>query len=112
MTTYQIIQMVISLLGIPSLFTLVGRLYARLKVNEKKNKKEYDSIKLGVQAMLRSQMINDYTTWAAKGYAPIYAREAFENNFKQYENLGINGVMQDIYRKFFELPISLEEKDG
>lgn len=100
MTSYQII----SLIGIPSLSTICGWLYHRQKRIGEKNKSEIQALKLGVQALLRSQMINDYNKWTDKGYAPIYARENFENCWIQYETLGENGVMEDIHNKFMLLP--------
>lgn len=66
------------------------------------------ALKLGVQALLRAQMINDYNRWCDKGFAPIYARENFENCWKQYEALGVNGVMCDIHNKFMCLPTEKE----
>lgn len=61
-------------------------------------------VRLGVQALLRAQMIEDYNKWEEKGYAPIYARQNFENCWKQYHALGANGVMDDLHKKFLELP--------
>ncbi len=95
-TFYQIL----CLLGIPSLFTIIGWIYKKIK----KNDNETNAVKLGVQALLRSQMINDYNKWLDKAYAPIYARENFENCWRQYHNLGANGVMDDIHEKFMALP--------
>lgn len=68
------------------------------------------SIKLGVQALLRAQMIHDYNKWTDRGYAPIYARENFENCWAQYHSLGANGVMNDIHNKFLALPIEPPKK--
>ena len=62
------------------------------------------ALERGVQALLRAQMISDYNRYSGKGWAPIYARESFENVWKQYENLGANGVMEDIHKKFMALP--------
>lgn len=62
------------------------------------------SVKLGVQALLRAQMIDDYNKWEDRGYAPIYARQNFENCWQQYHNLGVNGVMDDLHNKFLQLP--------
>ena len=67
------------------------------------------SVKLGLQALLRAQMIADYNKWEDRGYAPIYARENFENCWMQYHTLGANGVMDDIHRRFMALPT--EEKE-
>ena len=62
------------------------------------------ALKRGVQAILRAQMINDYNRYSEKGFAPIYAKESFENCWIQYEKLGKNGVMSDIHAKFLALP--------
>lgn len=96
MNWYQII----SVLGVPSVATILVWFYNIIK----KNNKQYQALKLGLQAMLRSQMINDYNYWSEKGYAPIYARENFENCWQQYHSLGANGVMGDIHEKFMNLP--------
>ena len=61
-------------------------------------------IKSLAKALLRAQMINDYNKWSEKGYAPIYARQNFENCWEQYHSLGVNGVMDDLHMKFLELP--------
>ena len=97
LTTYQIL----SLLGCSSLMSAaIGALITRVI----SYKKENDALKKGIQALLRAQMINDYNKWTSKNYAPIYARENFENCWKQYEALGENGVMNDIHNKFLALP--------
>ena len=62
------------------------------------------ALSLGVQALLRANMVNDYNHYVKKGWAPIYARESFENCWLQYERLGKNGVMQDMRDKFLALP--------
>ena len=63
------------------------------------------AIKLGLQALLRAQLISDWNKWSERGYAPIYARENFENCWKQYHSLGVNGVMDDIHARFMKLPV-------
>lgn len=65
--------------------------------------KETNAVKLGVQAVLRSSMISMYDKYKNKGYAPIYAKENFENMWLQYEALGANGVMSGIHDEFMEL---------
>ena len=62
------------------------------------------ALQSGVQALLRAQMIDLYNHYKAKGYAPLYARESFENVWVQYEHLGKNGVMSDLRNKFLALP--------
>lgn len=84
------------------------------KLNRKLNetRKKDDAIELGIQALLRAQMIADYNHYNEKGSAPIYARENFENVYRQYHNLGGNGVMTDIHTKFMALPIPKGEHDN
>lgn len=91
---------VLCLLGVPSLSAIIGYFYKRLKKNDEETK----AIKEGLQALLRCQMINDYNRWDERGFAPIYARENFENVWKNYHSLGANGVMDGIHEKFMELP--------
>ena len=41
-------------------------------------------------------------------YAEIHldaVEDNFENMYKQYHNLGVNGVMDDLYDKFMNLPL-------
>ena len=62
------------------------------------------ALQCGVQALLRAQMIDLYNHYKSKGYAPLYARQSFENLWVQYERLGKNGVITDIRTKFLALP--------
>lgn len=96
LTFYQILCLV----GVPSLFSICGWIYGRIRRNDNETK----SVKTGLQALLRSQMISDYNHWSDKGFAPIYARESFENCWAQYHSLGANGVMDDVHEKFMTLP--------
>ena len=98
MTIYQWL----CLFSIPALLATVFKvLFSQIK-----------AIKKGLQALLRAQLIADYNKWEEKGYAPIYARENFENCWQQYHALGANGVMDDIHAKFLELPTEEQEKAG
>ena len=90
MTLYQ----VLSLLGIGGIIT--GALVTLIKYVK--------GVTKGVQALLRAELIADWNRYSAKGYAPIYARESFENVYQNYHNLGANGVMDDIRSKFLALP--------
>ena len=103
MTIYQLL----CLFGFPSLFVgAIGVFHSIMKQTRLENK----ATQLGVQALLRAQMINDYNKWIMKKYAPIYARENFENMYNQYHTLGANGVMDDVYKKFMALPLEKESE--
>ena len=110
---------ILALVGVPSILTLILNAIERKTIRkeqaeererirkenaEAKRADKTDALALGVQALLRAQMIDSYNHWTEKGFAPIYARDNFDNLFKQYESLGANGVMSDIKKKFFELP--------
>lgn len=97
MTIYQWL----CLLSVPA---LIGGVFKYLHTLVKKNAADTEAVKVGIQALLRSQMIADYNKWEDRGYAPIYARDNFENCWKQYHALGVNGVMDDLHAKFLELP--------
>jgi hypothetical protein len=83
-------------------FVLLGGLFAGVI---KMLLSQIKGVKLGVKALLRAQMIEDYNKYLEKGYAPIYAKENFQNCWEQYHAIkGPNGVMDDIHNKFIQLP--------
>ena len=106
MTPYQ----VLCLVGIPSIFSaivafLMGKVIGGFR--------RMEALERGVQAILRDRLYQAYNHFNEKGHAPLYARENFENMYQQYHNLGKNGVMDDIRKKFLELPSEpQEEKAG
>lgn len=104
MSVYEIL----CLLGIPTLIIVsIKLIYNKIR----KNKNDIKLMKEGIQALLRSQMIADYNKWEERGYAPIYARQNFENCWVRYHSLGANGVMDDLHNKFLELPTEKESED-
>lgn len=95
MTSYEIM----CVLGIPAVLAGVLTFAMKTAFNQIKG------IKLGVKALLRAQMIADYNKWEERGYAPIYARENFQNLWVQYHAIkGPNGVIDDIHDRFLALP--------
>ena len=79
-------------------------LFRSLNKKIKEEKAEQEAIKAGLQALLRAQMVSDYNRYMEKGFAPIYARDNFQNCYVQYEKLGENGVINDIHTRFMALP--------
>lgn len=84
-----------------SVFTYVLK---RIKANDEKTK----SVQLGVQALLRDRLIREYNKAKERGYAPIYAKDNFENMWQQYHNLGKNGVMDEIHAEYMTFPTDKE----
>lgn len=91
MSFYQILTIVLS---VPAPIAALAVYVAKQTIGMRK----------GIQALLRAQLISDWNKYSELGYAPIYARENFENVYTQYHNLGANGVMDDIRNKFLALP--------
>ena len=103
MTVYQWL----CLFSVPALILMI----VKYMLNQiKQNRKDTEAVKLGLQALLRSQMISDYNKYSEKGFAPVYARDNFENCWKQYHSLGANGVMDDLHEKFLDLPTESPNK--
>lgn len=94
---YQIISLLFG-----SGILLTGGQYIVKRMN--KNETKTEAICLGVQALLRDRLIQAYNHYNDKGYAPIYAKENFENMYDQYHSLGKNGVMDQHYTEFMKLP--------
>lgn len=98
MTIYQWL----CVFSVPTLLLMVFRyLYMQIK-----------GVRMGVKALLRAQMISDYNKWTEREYAPIYAKQNFENLWEQYHALkGPNGVMDDLHTKFITLPTEPQTKE-
>ena len=99
----------LTLFGVPSLCAGALGLAWRLFIESRRAER---ALREGIQALLRAQMISDFNKWSERGHAPIDARENFENCWKQYHALGANGVMDDIRKKFLELPTGDTFKSG
>ena len=97
MTLYEILV----LIGLPGTVAAILRFIYR-KIAELRAAQR--ALESGIQALLRAQMISDFNKYSELGYAPIYARENFENCWRQYHALGANGVMDDLRAKFLALP--------
>ncbi len=103
MSVYQGLSL---LFGSGVLVAVLRFFYGKAKERAKKT----EAVELGTQAILRSLMISDFNKWTDRGYAPIYARENFENMYQKYHGLGANGVMDDIRKEFLALPYKPENE--
>ncbi len=84
----------LTILGVPALvFGLISAIWIQTL-----------AIKRGVQALLRDRLTQGYKYHESIGYADIDDRNNLENVYIQYHNLGQNGVMDDLRKKFLALP--------
>ena len=106
MTLITLLQFI----GVPAVFSAaIIAIAANFGKRIKENDKETQAVKSGVQALLRAQMISEYNKAKDKGYAPIYAKENFQNMWDNYHNLGANGVMDAIKDEYLAMPNRKEE---
>lgn len=68
------------------------------------------ALKKGTQSLLRADIIRSYEKYKEKGYCPIYARDALEQEYEAYHNLGGNGTITDLWERIKELPT--EKRDN
>lgn len=97
MQTYQILTLAF---GSGTVLALLKYIHGKFA----EQKKRTTALEQGVQALLRDRLYQMYSHYMERGSAPIYARENFENMYTKYHELGANGVMDDYYKKFMEIP--------
>ena len=59
---------------------------------------------LGVQALLRDRLLQAFSHYLARGWIGAEDRANIENMYTQYEALGENNVISDIYNQVRALP--------
>ena len=88
----------LTLLGVPGMLAaLIG--FIRMQIVQNR------AVKNGMQAILRDRLLQCFRICRRQGYATSDDRQNFENMYIQYHSLGGNGVMDDVRRKFFALPL-------
>ena len=83
---------------------VIGILIATLWNKFKQQKEEQDAIKLGLQSLLRGEITKAYYKYKEKGWIPLYALESVEGNYKNYETLGANGIIDGLWKELMSLP--------
>lgn len=83
---------------------LAGAIITLLWTMLRAKKRENDALKEGVQALLRDRIIQAYNHYSDKGWIPIYAMESIEACYKSYEELGQNGVIDNLMKQLRALP--------
>lgn len=82
------------------LVSLGGVVVARVKLGKKKQ----NAVEVGLQCLLRAEIINQYEKWSERKYCPIYAKEALKRAYDSYHTLGGNDVATGLYEETMELP--------
>ena len=94
--------------------TFVGFAYKKIKKrfeDQEEKQKEQDikrkAIENGVQALLRNELIKNFREYKQKGEATLLDKENMDHMFKEYFNLGGNGMMKEVHEEFKEIPIKI-----
>ena len=83
---------------------VVGILIATLWQKFRKSQEEQDAIKMGLQSLLRGEITKAYYLYKDKGWIPLYALQSIEANYKNYEALGANGVIDGLWKEMLAMP--------
>ena len=83
---------------------VIGILIATLWQKFRKSQEEQDAIKMGLQSLLRGEITKAYYMYKDKGWIPLYALQSIEANYKNYEALGENGVIDGLWKEMMALP--------
>lgn len=79
----------------------------RVKGNEDANARveaQNKATMLGVQALLRDRLLQAFNFYLARGWIEASERDNVDNMYTQYESLGENNVISDIYNQVRALP--------
>lgn len=70
------------------------------------------AMKLGLQAVLRNEIIAQYNNCMSRepAFTRIYEMTNMEHLYKQYHALGGNGAITNLYEDFLDLPTETELK--
>lgn len=101
---------VLALLGIPTIIsTIVGGLIGYISQRSKNDKKDRETTRQGIQALLRNALLQDGERFIKAGYADNEHKQNYDNMFNCYHNLGKNGVMNNLHDQVMLLPIEKPE---
>ncbi|MCD8372965.1 MAG: hypothetical protein LUD27_06675 [Clostridia bacterium] len=83
---------------------IVGAVAAGVKSKTKKELNAEKAERLGVQCLLRTQLLDFHDKYTARKYCPSYAKEAIMNEYEAYHGLGGNGLVTKFYNDIMALP--------
>ena len=111
------LSQILSVCGVSGIISgLVGVLIAvflkrplekRVKENEDANARveaQNKATMLGVQALLRDRLLQAFNHYLSRGWIGANERDNIDNMYTQYESLGENNVISDIYNQVRALP--------
>ncbi|MDO4832417.1 MAG: hypothetical protein Q4A45_03320 [Clostridia bacterium] len=73
----------------------------------KNQKKRNSAMAVGIQCLLRAEIIRSYEKYSERGYCPIDIKEAVQREYAAYHDLGGNDVATHLVHEMLELPAEL-----
>lgn len=91
----------------------IGMLITYIVTELRARKRRQDAVKTGLQALLRDRIIQAYNHYVTeKKWIPIYAKDSLVSCYESYENLGANGVIDDLMTEIKNLPNYREDEEN
>lgn len=105
---------VLTLIGVPAIISgfvvAIGiALYNKWKNKRDNTREERVLLRLGVQALLRNELLSKYEFYMKQKWISIDNKANYDNMYKRYHSLGQNGVMDHCYEEIMELPTEKPE---
>lgn len=76
----------------------------KMKKRDEDMKRRYAALEDGTQCLLRAEIIRNHDKYTAKGFCPIYAREALTRAYAAYNALGGDDVATELFHNTLKLP--------
>lgn len=68
-----------------------------------------DDVEVGLQSLLRLEIIRSHEKYMDRKFCPLYAKESLTRTYKSYHKLGGNDVATDLYNELMDLPLEPKE---
>lgn len=102
--TVAFVSQIMSLIVLPIVGTIVAIRVSHTKASAEakakkamdtahKTQQEQDAIRVGVQALLRNEILDKYENYMRQGYIDIYGRDNLDRMYTQYKALGGNSTI-------------------
>ena len=66
--------------------------------------KREQAVEIGIQCLLRAEIIRSFDKYTGRDCCPLYAKEALTRAYRSYHELGGNDVATELYEKMMKLP--------
>lgn len=84
--------------------SLIGIVYKHYRNKLHLTLCEHDALKLGLQALLRTEIIKSYNMYMIKGHCHIYEKDSIRAMGKAYHLLGGNGTTAKLLEEIDNMP--------